>query len=142
MLYTVDPKKVIVNLGGVPIAGWAEDQLSIEYDEDLFNEMVGCTGEVARAHINNRTGTCKLNLLQTSQSNDTLSTLYLRDVAGNAGVVPFEVRDVNGTTLVKAAMAYVKKPAKVDSGKSVKVREWTLRVIDLDMFIGGNTAAI
>lgn len=138
MLHTVDPKLVIVTVGGMPIVGFSEELIDLERSEDLFNEMVGCTGETARVHINNRNATCKISLLQTSPSNDYLSTLALRDEALNVGVVPLMIKDILGTTLASSAQAYVKKMPKIDGGKSVKTREWSLYCIDVNIFVGGN----
>jgi hypothetical protein len=142
MLYTVDPKLMIVTFGGVPLTGWAEDQFDIEKAEDLFNEMVGCTGETARVHVNNSNATAKLSFLQTSPSNDYLSTMALRDYQTNAGVLPFTVKDVLGTTLIFSPMAYVKKPANVSSGKAVKTRDWNLYLVNVQFFVGGNTPTL
>jgi hypothetical protein len=138
MLYTVDPKLVIVSFGGMPIVGWGEDQIDVEKDEDNFNEQVGCTGETTRVHINNNNWTAKLTLLQSSPSNDYLSIISTRDVKLNLGVLPFQMKDILGTTLIFTPMAYIKKPAKADTGKTAKTRDWVLKLIQPETMIGGN----
>jgi hypothetical protein len=142
MLYTVDCKLNIITLGGVPLTGFAEDQFDIERDEELFNDMVGCTGDTARSHINNKNGKCDLHFLQTSPSNDYLSALALRDYQTNTGVLPFMVVDALGTTRVMAPMAYVKNYAKIGAGKAVKNRDWVIRLVSMNIFVGGNIPTI
>ena len=143
MLYTFDPKLLIITFGGIPLTGFAEGTvLTIERSEDMFKEYVGASGEVSRAKSNNRTGTAKLSLAQTSPANDYLSTMALLDESVNAGVRPFFAKDGLGTSIFMAPQAYVKKVAPAAYGKDIQAREWTIFLVDINIFVGGNIPQI
>ena len=138
MLYTVDPKLCIVTFGTKILTGWGEDMFEFEMVDDSYSEMVGCTGETARIPSNNNNAKGKLTFLQTSPSNDYLSVVSLRDRKLGSGVLPFSMVDALGTTRVFSPMAYLKKPTKVDMGKSIKTREWEIYLVDVEYYVGGN----
>jgi hypothetical protein len=140
MLYTVDPKKIILTFGVTPIAGFADGTfVDIERNEDMFSEVIGADGEVTRVKSNNRTGTATFTLLQTSPSNDKLTAYALVDEQTGLGVQPFGASDLLGTTAVFSAMGYIKRIAKVEESKSATNREWKIFLTDLSIFVGGNT---
>jgi hypothetical protein len=139
MLYTFDPKLMITVFKGHPITGFAEGSvLTIERTEDMFSEKVGVSGEVARSKSNNRSGTVKITLMQTSPDNDFLSTMAVLDEVGNAGVGELMIKDVLGTSLYMSSQAYLKKIASAEYGKEVNSREWNFFCADLNIFVGGN----
>lgn len=136
---TYDPKKVSVIVGTKAMSGFMEGSLvSIERDEDAFTKVVGADGEVARAKTNNRAGNITIPLMQTSESNDYLSTLAALDEADNAGVVPVLIRDALGRTIVSARQAWVRKIPSVTFERDNTGREWILDCGDLEVFVGGN----
>jgi hypothetical protein len=138
MLHTIDPKLVIITFGGVPLIGFAEEKITLSKVEDTFSEMVGCGGETARIRSNNNNWTSKIMFLQTSPSNDYLSRVAMRDELANVGILPFTCRDAIGTTLFFTKGAYIKKPSDFNSGKTVKVNEWNLYLVNVQWNIGGN----
>jgi hypothetical protein len=136
---TYDPKQVKVIVGVAILSGFAEDTMvTVERDEDAFTKMVGVDGETSRAKSNNRGGTAKITLAQTSPSNDLLSGIAVLDEIKSAGVVPFTIKDLSGTSTYVSAYAWVKKLPASEYGKKVGNREWTLDLADVDVFVGGN----
>ncbi len=140
-LRTYDPKKVIVNVGGVPISGFADGTfISAERDNDAWSKVSGADGVVSRAKSNDLTGTITLTLQQTSPANDVLTGFAIADELTNAGVVPVSVTDLGGRTLITSAFSWVIKRATAEFGKEIANREWTIACADLKMFLGGNVS--
>lgn len=143
-LKTYDAKRINITIGAHTVKGYAEDSfISIEPDGDGTAATAGADGEVARALSNNPLHTITLTLQQTSDSNDYLSDLLARDRAsGGAGVVPFQMVDLRGTTVVAAAQCWVVNRPTVENGSGVNNREWTLAAVinDNDFHVGGNQA--
>jgi len=122
-----DPAEVSLTVGAVQIGGYIQGT-GIEFDfaEDRWKKSVGITGEVVRSKSNDKTGTVTIHLMQTSSSNDVLNGFLLADDAGNAGVVPFALVDINSGTTIAAGESWVKKPPKVDFGAEASERMWVL----------------
>lgn len=139
MLYTYDANSCILTVGAIPILGLADgNAISIERNSDTFTPYVGITGEESRSKTNDRSGLAKITLMQTSPSNDYLSSLAIQDEAANAGIRAFYFKDLAGSTLYIAKQCYVMRPAAATFGKEVQTREWNIRLVDLLMFTGGN----
>ena len=134
-----DPSQVVVTFAGASLHGFAEDFIEAERHEDAFMLQVGADGEPARSRNRNRSGTVKLKLQQASVSNDALSGLAALDEAGGAGTGPLLIKDLNGSTLLNAPVAWIKKIAPVTYGKEHGSREWAFETGEFIMFVGSNT---
>jgi len=135
-----DPKRVSVLAGGVPISGWAEGEfITIVFDEDTFQKVVGTDGHTSRSKNSNRNARLTIKLMQTSKSNDVLSALHNLDVLtdGGAGVVPWMIKDNNGTMLFTTAKGWVVKPPDRSFDKTAKNRDWAVDCTDCVDFEGG-----
>jgi hypothetical protein len=137
---TYDPKKVIITIGSHTVTGYGEDTfIGIEPEGDGTTAVAGADGEVARALNHNPLHTVTITVLQTSPTNDYLSRLLERDRAsGGGGVVPFQIRDLRGSTLIAGSQAWVTNTPSVEFGNSVGEREWTLMVVVNAINVGGN----
>lgn len=139
MLYTFDIKKCLVLVGLARIQGFADGEaVSVELDDDLYQKLTGADGDTSRARRHGLASSAKLTLMQTSPSNDILMALAIADRVNNAGVVPFTVKDLLGTTTLFAAYCWVKKTPAVVLGKELTNREWTLDIASIEEFVGGN----
>ena len=93
---TYDPKKVILTLGGTPINGYADGSfVNVEGNLETWIKKVGADGEVNRALTNDNTHTITITLLQTSQSNKYLKSVYKADRSTGLGMLPFSFVDLN-----------------------------------------------
>jgi hypothetical protein len=136
---TYDPKQVLVLVGGVPMSGFADGTfVEVERTSDTFTKVSGADGIISRAKTNDRSGTIKLTLAQTSPSNDVITGFAVADELANAGVIPVLVKDNSGRSTFVSAFAWVKKPSTAPHGKEITNREWSFDCADLDMFVGGN----
>jgi hypothetical protein len=136
---TYDPKRIIITIGSHVVSGYAEDTfISIEETGDGVSAMAGADGEVGRSVSNNPLHDITLTVMATSPTNDYLSRLRQRDRAsGGAGVVPFTLRDLNGTTLFVASQAWVVKMPTQEYGATLGEREWALQGVVTTNFAGG-----
>jgi len=143
MIYTYDPKLLLVTFGGIPLTGFADGTfLAVVRNSDMFSEVTGADGETSRAKSNDRSGLATITLKQTSPSNDVLSAFALADEEANAGVRTFMAKDALGTSIFFSAFAYVKKIPDSAFGKEINNREWSLFLSDLRVLVGGNVPQI
>lgn len=134
----MDPAMCVFTLAGIEIKGWAEGTKLMATFPELFTMKVGLDGEVARGKTNNKTSLWKLSLMETSESNDVLSTLFLADDGAPAGtVVPLFYKNLNGTTLITAASAWIVGWPEMGVEGEPGAREWTIQCGETIVFIGG-----
>lgn len=139
MAKTYDPKEFSVIVGGHIVGGYDDGTfIKASRNNDAWSVKVGADGEGARAKSNDKSGTLEITLLQTSASNDVLSGFALADELNNGGQVPVLIKDSNGTTVVAAETAWIKKMADVEGSKEVGNRVWILETDSLTMLVGGN----
>ncbi len=140
-LRTYDPKLVLITLGAIPISGTADGTfLNIEQAEDAFSMQVGSDGEATRTRSNNNSATITVTLMQSSASNDLLSTLHNLDLAlpNGAGCAPLLVKDLSGRALFVAEKCWIVRAPSAEFGREAAAREWQLMTDDLKRFDGGN----
>jgi len=139
MVFTYDPKNFRAIVGGNILQGFADGTfIKAERNDPAFNLKVGVDGEGTRSKSNNKSGKITITLMQSSSSNDDLSTLAAKDEASNSGVVPFFGEDGSGRSLFTALTCWVQKYPDSEFAKEVSTRTWVLETDDLEIFIGGN----
>lgn len=139
MARTYSPKKVQLAIGPHIATGYADGTfIQVERTADQFQVVVGADGESARSASADKSGTIVVTVLQTSASNDFLSTALITDELTNLNTFPVLLRDGSGRTLVQAGEAWVKKYATIELGKEIVAREWTIETGELLIFEGGN----
>lgn len=140
--YEYDADQIAIDLGGIKIdSGFAEDSfIKIEMDEKAFTYVVGVDGSVTRSKTKNKVAKITIMLMQSSYINDQLSALMILDLAApnGAGVSPFLLKDMNGTTLCAGAHAWIEKPPDIELARDAKSREWPIICSDLNVFVGSN----
>lgn len=134
-----DPKLVSLIVGKFIMTGFADDDfIEVERDEDAFSKKTGVDGITTRAKNNNRAGKITFRLMQSSSSNDDLTSLVLDDENDMSGAVPVLCKDGSGRSVFSCDAAWVKKFPKYGLKKDVEIREWVIDCSALDTFIGGN----
>lgn len=127
-----DSNQVFVSLADRPITkGRTEgDFVSTEYNADSITETVGADGEVSVSISNNRSATIKIKVMQTSTSHSLLTELYQAWRLDPSVLLPFELRDLQGSK-IEHAEVYFKKPPPSNYGAVAGEREWTLGTAEL-----------
>lgn len=144
---TFDPQQVQMSFGALPIGGdtaFADGTaIKVEWDDPKrFKHKVGITGAVARAKNRNRSVLVSFVLLATASLNDDLTALYENDesTVNGAGVLPFVLKDLGGTTLVQGPDAWIEEVPNIEYSGDVGTREWKIRIARTSkMKIGGST---
>lgn len=137
-----NPKDVIVTYGGAILSGFADGTfVNVERTSDAFTMSTGADGETTRVGSADRSGTITLTFNQSSPSNDVLSLIANNDERQGNGVLPFLVKDSNGTSVFATAYAWIRKMPAAAWSKDVETREWVLDCAELEMNVGGNFEA-
>jgi hypothetical protein len=134
-----DPGQIVVTFDGNPISGFADGTMvKCSRKSDTFTTNVGTQGDVARVRSQDKTGEVVITLQQVSETNDYLSGVLALDEKIGQSTGPILVKDLNGTTLISATIAWLKKPADTEFGKDLGPREWTFECAELKMLVGGS----
>lgn len=138
MFKNYDPGRVVGNWKGIPFLGFMDGTfLTAERNEDAFSMSVGAQGDVTRVRSRNRTGTVTLTLQASSPTNDLLTAQAVLDELSGLSYGPLQIEDLNGNTLILAAVAWIKKAPSAEFATDASGREWVFECADLDMGIGG-----
>ncbi len=136
-----NPKDITIIFGPIIVSGFADGTfLSIDFNEDAYSLQVGTDGEGTRSKTNNKSATITFTLMQSSDTNDLLSALHQTDIStsGGDGIVPFLVKDLQGTSLYVAETAWIRKAPTSEFGREAGPREWAIETDNLVAFIGSN----
>lgn len=129
-----DPGRVIIVFAGNQLSGFMTGTfISAERAEDGFSIVVGPDGVASRIQNRDTHGTVMFTCQQTSASNDILASLHQQDVLFGSGVGELQIKDLNGTILVHAESAWVKKLPKITYAKELEGREWAIDCADLQI---------
>ena len=92
-VYTYDPKKVTVAVGGRAITDFANDGIiTITHNEDRTTPSVGAQGDVTYSENANNSGNAALTVMSTSSS-----LPYLRDICAKRKEVRLDIADANNS---------------------------------------------
>lgn len=137
-LSNYDPAKVVMTFKGSLMVGYVDGTfISAERDADAFTADVGSQGDVVRVKSNNRMGEVTLTLQQSSPSNDILSAHAVTDELTGLNTGALLIKDLQGTTLLTAEAAWVKKQPVSEFGNELSDREWVFTCAELLIVTGG-----
>lgn len=137
------PDEVNLAYGTQVASGVAKGSfIEAERSVDTSTVDIGSDGEATLIISPNKSGTIKVTLQQSSPFNDYLTGAFRAMEARNMAqaVLPLMLKDLNGTTLLQAKQAWVKKPAKVVYADGAESREWIIETGYLDVFVGGENS--
>lgn len=122
------PGKVKVNIGGADVGGFAPGTfLTMERSSDNTQSDVGAGGDPAHTKSSDLTGTIELTLLQTSDTNRTLSGIQaLDDFTQDITFFDMTVTDPSGGTVAQADSVHIKKAAPITLADGQTAKTWNL----------------
>jgi hypothetical protein len=139
MVKTYDPGRVVISFAGRLIGGYADGTfVAAERSEAAFGLVIGAGGEGCRVRSRNKSGKVTITLMASSLSNDVLSAIAAADELLGTGQGPLFIKDLNGTTLVAAASAWIEKMPNIEHGKELANREWVIACEAIELYAGGN----
>ena len=136
---TYDFKHYSVIFADTLIEGWAPGTaVTVSPEGPGFTDQVGTDGNVVRERSNDRRVTVTFALMQTSESNDFLSDLYLadRELLNGRGPASLRIVDRFGSTVFEAAKAWIQKDPEATLDATATEREWEIRVAEMRPFHG------
>lgn len=141
-VYTYSPSDYTITVAGQKVTGFTDGAfIEVAPDEQLYNKHVGADGYTSRARTSNRSGTITITLARTSPSNEIMSAIMKRDIASDDGIVPVNIKDSKGRTVIEAPSAWVQSVPTLTDSKDIEPRTWVLDCSNLTLYIGGNTSA-
>lgn len=135
---TYSPKDVKLIIGGYTIVGW--DSLSINQRSQGFVPIYGIRGKHTRSPTEDTSATLSLTLIQTSPSNDVLSTIHELDRINGTGRIALTLTDLSGRTVFFSNEAYILGYPDVNFSGQFEYRTWSLFCQKVNGYVvGGNT---
>jgi hypothetical protein len=110
--------------------------VTAEYDEAQTTKKIGAQGDAAVILNCNKGAKVVITLMQGADINTDLSELVPDGKRNYLPVGTLTIEDLNGTTLVKAAEAWIEKMAKIEYAKDLTPREWTFDTGEADIRVG------
>ena len=106
--------------------------IDVEFKNDAYTEHVGAKGgeDVAWAVNNDRSGTIKFKLMDTSPSCAVLQHIYKNRLDFSAMVVD---GNDSSKSAAKCQHCVIQKPGTYSRGNDVQSQEWTIGCNDLDI---------
>jgi hypothetical protein len=134
-----DPNNNIVTFCSVLIQGFADGTyIEVERDEDGWSKQKGSQGDTTWVRNRNRGGKITVTLMAGSPTNDALNLIAQQDELLGTGVGPASVREIGGTTFVRATFARIqKRPAITRSKDGSHTVQWIFDCADLEPSVGG-----
>ena len=130
-------REVAVAWGLVNFEGFSGDNIvTMEYSSELTGETVGADGKLATHVTPDRTGTIKVEVMQTSKTNIILSALLAKqnnsDDTSEIFKSDFIVSEPSGSVLAIGRNAYIKKAPSIGLGVETSTYEWNFYCEKLD----------
>lgn len=134
------PKRYTASWNAIPLVGVADgDFYTVEYREDRATLVVGAQGDTTAVLNADQSATATVRLNHGSPANDALSALIPDYENDRLPSGPFILKDLNGTTMVEAEVAFISKTPPAMAGKDSPTREWVLTLAKARIFVGGAT---
>jgi len=134
---TFDLTRVLIAVDGVDITGFQEgDAMTMAFDNDFWNKVVGADGEVARSARNDRTGKLTFNLLYSSKANAHFQSILAR-AATLEDVVGITVVDLQGGAEIESPQSWIVKAPDVTFGSDMGTLEWIFDTGQMSVEYGG-----
>jgi hypothetical protein len=137
-LISYDSSRVTVVIAGTLVQAPAPGNfITSDRDSPLFTSVSGTYGDVERVKNQNKSGTIKLTLQQTSPTNDLLSGFYEADEQTSTGLFLMLIRDLDSTTLAAMPKCWIEQIPTLERGDTVNNVVWSIKTDNLSQFIGG-----
>ena len=134
---TYSPKDVILSIGGYQLTGW--QSINITRSAKSFQVIRGIRGKNTRVSNKDTSATITISLLQTSQSNDVLSTILIADEENSTARIALTLKDKSGSSVFSSNDAFITGfPVTPFSGQ-FEYRNWEIFCGSTTTYnVGGN----
>jgi hypothetical protein len=135
-----NPDQVIVTFASALLQGFADGTfIKIRPLSPGFSSKAGADGLVSHSRTNDPRVSIEVTLMAGSSSNDVLSALHETDLESpnGAGVGPFTLTDLNGTSLLDCTYARVMSAPEAEYSKEDTDRVWLIEGVKAKRVDGG-----
>lgn len=139
-LSTYSPKDVIVSVAGFhTVQGYADGTfIKVSKDMKPFSTVRAMDGEMSRMYSQDDGYKVELTIMQSSSTNNVLSTLYNVDTATRIGKFPLFIKDSLGQSSFMAGTAWIEQIPDLTFGNQMETRTWVFGCSDAVIMFGGN----
>ena len=143
VIATYSPEDIQVAIAGLyNVTGFVEGSfVTINRDTPLFQTSESSDGMVSRTKRNSRTFSVQLSLMNTSESNNVLTTLALLDHSIHIVKFPLLIKDSLGSTIFFSTSSWIENTPSTSYSTNITNRDWTIRCAQSTMYVGGNEEA-
>lgn len=133
---TYTPSDVVITISGFIVTGVVS--VNVLWNVETFRKVSGIRGQVTRVQNKDTSATLRLELLQTSSSNDVLTDLFVADKSYQSSRLQVSVKDTSGRTGISSSDAFVASLPEVSFSDGFSSRIWTIHLMNTAAHIGGN----
>jgi hypothetical protein len=136
-VYTFNPEKVKLNLGGYDVQGW--DEINVERSVPAFKFIRGINGKNTRVRDPDTSAVVTIGVMQTSNSNDVLSRAHELDILNGTGRLEIVLKDGSGSSVFNSIEAYIAGYPKIVYKDEIRFNVWTIVCLSTDgYYVAGN----
>jgi hypothetical protein len=140
MFATYSPNKIQMVWNAIPMLAFMDGSfVTVERTADGFTRTPGAHGDVTRVQSHDRGGSVTVSLMWQSPTNDLLSAAARTDELYGTETGPLLVKDLNGTSLFTAEVAWIRKVPTSEFGTDAPSREWIFDCAEIEMLVGSAT---
>ncbi|QAX99808.1 virion structural protein [Pseudomonas phage 20Sep418] len=134
---TYSPSDVKIVLCGYALTGVVSFEMS--WLSRPYTMVRGIRGHHTRVFNRDLSAQIRIEVLQTSVSNDALFSLVEQDRRTQSARITLSVKDTHGSTMMSTDNAYVNGYPSITFTDGIENRVWTIDVLDwTDGTVGGN----
>lgn len=139
MLKKYNPKKITGSWNGIEFLGYMDGTfVEIEYEEDAVTAHIGEGGDITFVLNPNQLAKATITLIMGSDTNDDLMKYVPNADANRLPTGDFQLKDLNGNTLVNSKDAVISKVPGIEYGKNVTGRKWVFLLPKAKINAGGS----
>lgn len=138
---TYSPSDVTIVLADYQLTGIMSVEL--QWTGTPFTFRRGIRGTNTRTYNNDNSATLRLEVSQTSITNDVLFQILEQDLANKSARLDITVKDVGGSTMFQSDQAYIPRFPSIKLSQGFENRVWTIDMLTVTkgFTIGGNSRA-
>lgn len=135
---TYSPDDVTLIIGGYQAAGW--NSISIMRRSNGFVTVAGIRGKHTRVPSGDTSATITLTVIQTSPTNDVLSSVHSMDLIDGAARISLTLKDRSGRSVFSSDEAYIVGYPETTFSGQFEQRVWNIFCQTTGSYtVGGNT---
>lgn len=137
---TYSPQDVTFMVGGYPLKGW--NSISISRTVETFIPIKGIRNKHTRIRNKDSSATIRIDIIQTSTTNDVLSRVLELDTQNGTGRLSLLLKDASGRSVFASDEAYITGYPEVVYSGDIQYRQWSIYCQSTSTYlIGGNSRA-